>query len=99
MKLAADKYIDQVAVIGDNLKFVSAIIFPNLEMLKDIADKKGVKYTWIDELVTNSDILDFYYQRVNALQKDLASFEQVKKIALISKGFTFNSGGLLIHIS
>ncbi len=94
MKLAADKYIDQVVIIGDNFNFVTAIIFPNLELLKDVAEKKGIKYTWIDELVVKSDIVQFYYQRVNVLQKDLASFEQVKKISLIPKGFTFDSGEL-----
>ncbi len=94
MKLAADKYIDQVVVVGDNCSYVSALVFPNLEMLKELADKKDIEYTWIDELVNNSDIVQFYSQRINVLQRDLASFEQVKKIALISKGFTFNTGEL-----
>jgi long-chain acyl-CoA synthetase len=91
-RLTTDKYIDQVAIIGDQRNYVTAIVVPNLDFLKEYADNKKIAYQSTDDLLSNPQIVAFYQDRINNTQKDMASFEQIKKFTLIKKGFTLEAG-------
>ncbi len=93
-RLGQDKYIEQVAVIGDNRKFVTAIIVPAIEAIKDYANRKKIQYKNLEELVSNPHIRELIAQRIEALQEGLASFEKIKKFTLLSKQFTMEAGEL-----
>lgn len=93
-KLGEDKYIEQVAVIGDQRKYVTAIIIPAFEALKEYASKKQIKYHNIEELIRNADIRKLIQERIDALQANFASFEQIKKFTLLPKEFTMEAGEL-----
>ena len=93
-RLGEDKYIEQVAVIGDQRKYVTAIIIPAFEALKEYAQKKGIKYDSIDDLVENSEIRLFIEQRLERLQKGLAPFEKIKRFTLLPKEFSIEGGEL-----
>lgn len=93
-RLGGDKYIDQVAVIGDSRKYITAIIVPAFGPLKDYAAKKGIKYDSIEELVTNPEVITMLQGRIDHLQAELPSFEQIKKFTLLPKPFTMESGEL-----
>ena len=54
--LGQDKFIEQVAIIGDGRKYVSALIVPAFEELKAYADKKHIEHRTIEDLVNNADI-------------------------------------------
>jgi long-chain acyl-CoA synthetase len=92
--LGQDKFIEQVTIIGDGRKYVSALIVPDFEELKAYADKKRIEYRNIEELVNNADIHKMIEQRINDYQKDLASYEQIKRFVLLPKPFTMESGEL-----
>ena len=92
--LGQDKFIEQVAVIGDGRKYVSALIVPDFEELKAYAEKKHIEYRTIEDLVNNSDIHKMIEQRINDYQKDLASYEQIKRFVLLPKAFTMENGEL-----
>ena len=92
--LGQDKYIEQVAIIGDGRKYVSALIVPDFEELKAYADKKHIEHRNIEELVNNADIRKMIEERINDYQKDLASYEQIKRFVLLPKAFTMESGEL-----
>ena len=92
--LGQDKYIEQVAIIGDGRKYVSALIVPAFEELKAFADKKHIEHRTVEELVNNSDIRKMIEERINDYQKDLASYEQIKRFVLLPKGFTMETGEL-----
>ena len=92
--LGQDKYIEQVAIIGDGRKYVSALIVPDFEELKAYADKKHIEHNTIEDLVNNSDIHKMIEQRINDYQKGLASYEQIKRFVLLPKAFTMESGEL-----
>ena len=92
--LGQDKFIEQVAIIGDGRKYVSAIIVPDFEELKAYADKKHIEHRTIEELVNNPDIHKMIEDRINDYQKGLASYEQVKRFVLLPKAFTMESGEL-----
>ena len=92
--LGQDKFIEQVTIIGDGRKYVSALIVPDFEELKAYADKKHIEHRTIEELVNNSDIHKMMEERINDYQKDLASYEQIKRYVLLPKAFTMESGEL-----
>lgn len=93
-RLGEDKYIEQVAVIGDNRKYVTAIIIPAIEALKDYAQRHKIQFDSIEELVQNSEIRKFIADRIEKLQKGLAGFEKIKRFTLLPHEFTIESGEL-----
>lgn len=93
-RLGEDKFIEQVAVIGDNRKFVTAIIIPAFEALKEYARKKHIQYKNIEDLVQNSEVVKMISERIERLQKGFANFEKIKKFTLLPREFTMESGEL-----
>lgn len=93
-RLGEDRYIDQVAVIGDKRKYVTAIIIPAFEALKEYAHKKKIAYKNLEDLVRNTDIRAMIEQRIERLQQGLATFEKIKKFTLLPQAFTLENGEL-----
>ena len=93
-RLGEDKYIEQVAVIGDQRKYVTAIIIPAFEKLKEYAQRKKIAYKNIEDLVKNADIIRMIETRIEQLQNDFAGFEKIKKFTLLPNAFTMESGEL-----
>ncbi len=93
-RLGEDPYIEQVAVIGDQRKYVTAIIIPAFEAIKEYARKKKIQYRNIEDLVKNADIRALIEQRLNTLQQGLAGFEKIKKFTLLPREFTMEAGEL-----
>ena len=89
-----DKYVEQIAVIGDQRKYVTALIIPAYEALKEYAQEKSIAYKNIEELLKNQNIQDMIMQRIQSLQKNFANFEQIKKFTLLAKPFTMETGEL-----
>lgn len=92
--LAEDKYIDQIAVIGDRRKFVSALIVPDYAALKDFAAAEHIAYNSMDELVCNARVRDMMAARIEKIQKGLASYEKVKRFVILPRPFSMESGVL-----
>lgn len=88
MAMSGDNYIEQIAVIGDQRKFVSALIVPAYPLLERYAKKKGIAYETREELVRNKDIIRFIEARVEEHQKNLASYEKIKRFVLLPEPFT-----------
>ena len=93
-RLSLDKYIEQIAVIGDERNFVSAIIAPSIPAIEEFAVKNKIKYDSIDELIAHSAVYALIEGRINELQKGMANYEQIKKFVLIKKGFSIETGEL-----
>lgn len=93
-RLGEDKYIEQVAVIGNNRKYVTALITPAFEAIKEYARKKSISYRSIEDLVRNNDIRKLIEERIEALQKSFAPFEKIKKFTLLPHEFTMERGEL-----
>lgn len=91
-RLGADPFIEQVALIGDRRKYVTAIIIPAFEALKQYARSKKIRYQSIDELIRNADIRGMIEARIEKIQSGLPSFEKIKKFTLLPREFTIESG-------
>lgn len=68
MVMSGDNYIEQIAVIGDQRKFVSALIVPAYPLLEKYAGEKGISFESREELVKNKDIIRFIEARVEEHQ-------------------------------
>ena len=92
--MLVDKYIDQVAVVADQRKFVSALIVPEFRLVEKWADDHGVKYDSRECLCNNPEVKKMIMERLETLQQGLASYEQVKRITLLPHHFSMESGEL-----
>ncbi len=93
-RLGQDSLIEQVAVIGDSRKYVTAIIVPAFEALKEYARKKHIAFKNLEDLVRNSEIIKMISERIEQLQKGLAGFEKIKKFTLLPREFSIELGEL-----
>ena len=93
-RLMVDKYIDQIAVIADERKFVSALIVPEYRLLEEYAKNKGISYQSMEELCANAEINAMLKERIDTLQQQLAYYEQVKRFTLLPEPFTMDKGEL-----
>ena len=91
-KILVDKYVEQIAVIADERKFVSALIVPDYSLLEEYAREYGIKFSTRRDLCENVLINKMMAERIDTLQQQLASYEKIKKFTLLPKGFTMESG-------
>ncbi|MBV1839995.1 AMP-dependent synthetase/ligase [Photobacterium ganghwense] len=92
--IGKDHFIEQIAVIADTRKFVSALIVPCFETLEEHARELNIKYKDRLELIKHTQIVELIEKRLGELQKDLARFEQVKKFTLLPRAFSMDHGEL-----
>ncbi|MHB9054697.1 MAG: AMP-dependent synthetase/ligase [Paludibacteraceae bacterium] len=93
-RIGTDKYIEQVAVIGDEKNYVTAIIAPSIPALETFAKNSNIKYNDIDELLQSRQIYQLIEQRLADHQRGMANYELIKKFTLIKIPFTIETGEL-----
>ncbi len=92
--IKSSRFVSQVVVVGNARKFASALIVPNMELLRGYAQIKGIQYKDQSELLANSRVIDLIDRQVDKYTAELARFEKVKKVALLEREFTTESGEL-----
>ncbi|MDR2684329.1 MAG: long-chain fatty acid--CoA ligase [Prevotellaceae bacterium] len=92
--LTSDRYIEQVAVIGNNRNYVTAIIAPAIEPLKEFAAKNDLQYEHIEDLFKYNAVQQLFEERIEKAQNNFATFEKIKKFRLIRRSFSIESGEL-----
>lgn len=93
-KLVVDRFIDQIAIIADQRKFVSALIVPVYAFVKDYAAEKGIAYTDMAELLVHPKIVGLFRARIDTLQQQFAHYEQIKCFTLLPEPFSMERGEL-----
>ncbi len=93
-KLLVDKYIDQIAIIADQRKFVSALIIPVYSFLEEYAREHDIPFESREDLCQNEQIHQMMMERIDTLQQQLAHYEQVKRFTLLPHHFTLERGEL-----
>ena len=92
--LLVDKFIDQVAVIADQRKFVSALVVPEFRLVEDWAREHHIPFSGREELCASEKVQKMLMERVKILQQHLAYYEQIKRITLLAHHFSMESGEL-----
>ena len=93
-KILVDKYVDQIAIIADQRKFVSALIIPVYPLLEEYARAHGIAFESREDLCQNEQIREMMMERIATLQQQLAHYEQIKRFTLLPHAFSLERGEL-----
>ena len=92
--LLVDKFIEQVSVIADQRKFVSALIVPEYSVLEEWAKENHIEFKDREELCQDKRVNEMMRERIETLQQRLASYEKIKRFTLLAHHFSMENGEL-----
>jgi long-chain acyl-CoA synthetase len=92
--LAASSLVEQAVVIGDNRKYLSALIVPTFATLEVWAKENGIAFANRAELIGNPAVQNLYAKEIEECMKDYARVEQIRKFTLLEAEWTQNTGEL-----
>lgn len=92
--LLQSKFIDQCLLMGDGRMFLTALIVPDIDVLREYAHSNDIKYSNENDLVKNEGIYKAIENDINKLQVNLASYERVRKFTILNEPFTIENGEL-----
>jgi long-chain acyl-CoA synthetase len=90
----SNKYIEQFMLIGDRRMFLTALIVPDFDALKEYADSRGIAYATNTDLAAHPTITELIQTNIHQIQKDLANYERVRKFTLLDRQFSIEEGEL-----
>ncbi|MBC7349017.1 MAG: long-chain fatty acid--CoA ligase [Candidatus Aminicenantes bacterium] len=90
--LKTSPYISTVVVIGDKRRFISALVVPNFEKLEELARSRGLQFAGCQELVANPEIVSLIQGEIDRATAGLASYEKIKKVALLDRELEIEKG-------
>jgi long-chain acyl-CoA synthetase len=90
--LGQSEFIEQAFIVGNNRKYVSALVVPDFERLKDWAKKHGIAVAGRADLIRDKRVEDLIRSEVNRLTAGLADYERVKRVALLQDELTIEGG-------
>jgi long-chain acyl-CoA synthetase len=93
-RLKANRFFTEVVMVGNKRNFAAALIVPNFETLEKWAKEKGIAYASREELAQKNEVEAHYRELVASLTPDLAQFEKIKRIVLLSREFSLEAGEL-----
>jgi long-chain acyl-CoA synthetase len=93
-RLTDDRYVESAIVIGDQRKFVTALIIPDFEEVGKYANAQNIPFENTEDLCRNPKIIKLFEQHITDMQHEFANHEQIKKFTLLSEPFTIQSGEL-----
>jgi len=86
-RIKTNPYIQSAVVVGAGRKFISALIAPDFDKLEVYARGNGIPFASRSELARRDEIASFLLAEVNRSTPELASYERVKKIAVLDRDF------------
>lgn len=92
--IKSSRFVSQVVVVGNNRKFASALVYPNIDMLRSYAAIKGIPFENDEELLSDPRIINLIERQIDKATPDLARFEKIKRVGLLSRELTVESGEL-----
>ncbi len=98
-KLKESMYIEQVMVVGAEMKFVGALIVPSFPNLQEWARHNGITNLSNIDLIKNEKVRDFYNELVESFNKFFNHVEQIKKFELMADEWSVESGEMTPKLS
>jgi len=93
-KVKESFFIEQAMIVGENEKFVSALISPNFSFLHDWCSRHKVHFENNQELILKSEVIARYQREINTINKQLGEFEQIKRFRLVEEQWSSQTGEL-----
>jgi long-chain acyl-CoA synthetase len=93
-RIKTNPFVGEIVMIGNRRNFASALVVPNFEQLEAWARQRGLAWKTREELVALPAVAQHYEGLVKDMTTDTAQFERIKKIALLTREFTLESGEL-----
>jgi long-chain acyl-CoA synthetase len=93
-KLKESRYIEQVMLVGDNRKYVTALIVPSFLHLQAWAKDNGLNYESNKQIIGNEKIKALIDAEIGTANKEFGHVEQIKKYRLLEKEWTIEDGEL-----
>jgi long-chain acyl-CoA synthetase len=90
----SNKFIEQFMLIGDRRMYLTALIVPDFDALKEFADSRQIPYRDHADLAAHPQVNDLLEREITAIQKDLSNYERVRKFTLLEKQFSIEEGEL-----
>ncbi len=90
--LLTSAFIEQAAVIGDNRKYLSALIVPAFATLESWAKEKNIPFSNRQDLIRNPEINKLFEQEIEAQLKDYGRVEQIRKFVLLETEWSQDTG-------
>jgi len=91
-ELRSHKYVSQAVVIGERRNYLTALVVPNFDDLRRWAELKHLHFTTNAELISLPQVRAKMMQRIERVNKGLSNYERIRKIALLEKELTSDSG-------
>ena len=86
--------IGEVVMVGNRRNFVSAVVVPAFDNLKEWARKKDLGALSRQEMIARSEVQALYEGIVGERTQHLANYEKIKKVVLVADEFSVDSGEL-----
>ena len=86
------KFIDQFVLVGDGRMFLTALIVPEFELLKDHAKSLGISFSQDADLIQIEEVRKLYEKEIQELQKDLPTYERVRRFELLPEQLSVENG-------
>ena len=98
-KMKESPFIEQIMLVGDNRRFVSALIVPSFAKLKEWSKQHGIEYVSNAEIIKNTMVLTMLQDTIDEYNKLFNQVEQVKKFALIPREWSIDNGEMTPKLS
>jgi len=98
-KLKESKYVEQVMVVGNDRKFVGALIVPSFVALTDWTKHKNLSFSSNEEMIQSPEVLHLFENIVKHYNEYFNHVEQVKKFELLPGEWTIESGEMTPKLS
>jgi len=93
-KVKESFFIEQAMIVGENEKFISALISPNFSFLHDWCSRHKVHFENNKELISLPEVTARFQKEINIINKQLGEFEQIKRFRLVEEQWSSQTGEL-----
>lgn len=98
-KIKECRFVEQSMVVGENQKFASAIIVPSFVNFKEYCKDHHIAWTTNEEMSAHEELKKLINEHVKVMNKTLAPYEQLKRVAILSKEWSIEGGELTPKMS
>ncbi len=92
--MTLDRYIEQIAVVGDDRNYITALIVPSMTEIVKYAKEQKIEFEEEYQLLQSEKIYDLIDQRIKLQQKDMVHYEHIRRFTLVPQTFSIETGEL-----